>query len=809
MSDRKKDLLFLTALLVLLILFFSKILFTDKIIRAHDITSEYYWNVLNIVKQPFTSCLDLSVGKASWNIFINSGTSTSGGTNSLHFFNFRNMIFHIIPAPENIAWFIVMHLFFGAVGVYCCCRLIGASRNASFLGGLIFAIAPENASLINAGHVMKIATISFAPWVFFFFEKGFQTRRLIFFLTTGFVLALQFFNIHWQIAYYTCLGVGIYGLIRTLGIVFKDRQNSKNDIPRLIGLNLVVVLFFLSTVAISLAPLADWSKDTNRGNPSVSTGKTEDGLNRDEAMRWSLPPEELGAFIIPGLFGFSQKEVGENPANIQSYYWGRMQISQTISYMGILPWVLLPLPLIFRRDRYTWLALVAITAGILFSMGKYTPFYNFLYDYFPGINRFRVPKMFMFIPVMGLGIMAARGLDIMLDEKVRETKEFKGYLLGIFALPVILLLLLASQLAGQKYWLDLLSNLIVQPTQFEQGTNLVIQRWQNLVTETGIAISVSLVTTAAIYSCSKKWLSTGVIPFILIALYLEDVGRVNAKFLFVVDPPHNVDVVKPPLFQFLSKETKGYRVLPMDNSEPILYAKNQIPVMFTENATQKQRWQNYLDTFSITSSMPDLLNVKYLVYGNDQYAQEKEKLDSKYQPVFQLPDKSTVVLENRTVLPKAWLVPSVKQVNDLQNTFAILQSSTFDPRKTAIVESPAPYPMEGENSAIPFSPQNVTIDKYEAEHIIIDARATQNALLVLGEKFYEGWKVNVDGKSGEIYPVNHILRGVYLKPGDHKVEFIFDPLPYKIGKLLTMISCIFYAIMIIMDKAGRMRKHKI
>jgi uncharacterized membrane protein YfhO len=207
--------------------------------------------------------------------------------------------------------------------------------------------------------------------------------------------------------------------------------------------------------------------------------------------------------------------------------------------------------------------------------------------------------------------------------------------------------------------------------------------------------------------------------------------------------------------------------------------------------------------------MPDLLNVKYLVYGNDQYAQEKEKLDSKYQPVFQLPDKSTVVLENRTVLPKAWLVPSVKQVNDLQNTFAILQSSTFDPRKTAIVESPAPYPMEGENSAIPFSPQNVTIDKYEAEHIIIDARATQNALLVLGEKFYEGWKVNVDGKSGEIYPVNHILRGVYLKPGDHKVEFIFDPLPYKIGKLLTMISCIFYAIMIIMDKAGRMRKHKI
>ena len=229
--------------------------------------------------------------------------------------------------------------------------------------------------------------------------------------------------------------------------------------------------------------------------------------------------------------------------------------------------------------------------------------------------------------------------------------------------------------------------------------------------------------------------------------------------------------------------------------------------MFTENATQKQRWQNYLDAFSLTSAMPDLLNVKYLIYGADQYAQEKERLGSKYQPVFQPPDNSEVVLENKTVLPKAWLVPSVTQVNDLQNTFAILQSSAFNPLKTAIVESPSPYPMADKTNAVPFPTQNVTVANYEAERIIIDAKATQNALLVLGEKFYEGWKVNVDGKAEEIHPVNHILRGVYLMPGDHKVEFIFDPLPYKVGKLLTIISCVFYSIMIIKDKAGRMRKN--
>src|SRR6185369_17267469 len=129
----------------------------------------------------------------SWNLFINSGFTDEGGgvANSFHFY--RAVIFFLIPAPASVAWFIVLHLFFGAAGVYYCCRLIGVSRLAAFFGGLIFALAPENASLINAGHVIKIATICFAPWAFFSLEKAFQSRRLFWFMATGVILAFQFF----------------------------------------------------------------------------------------------------------------------------------------------------------------------------------------------------------------------------------------------------------------------------------------------------------------------------------------------------------------------------------------------------------------------------------------------------------------------------------------------------------------------------------------------------------------------------------------------------------------------------------------
>ena len=345
MTERKKELLFLAALLALLILIFSKILFTGRIIRAPDITNEFYWTVKGFKEFGFLELFRISL-QPTWDLFINGGTSEGGGTLSMQFLLYRNLIFWLFPAPANVAWFMVLQLFFGAAGTFLYCRAIGASRLASFLGGLIFAIAPENASLINAGHVQKIATISFAPWAFYFMEKGFQTRRTIFFLTTGFVLAFQFFNMHWQIAYYTCLGIGVYGILRSLGILCDGRKGTGKEFARLFGLNMITMFFFLSTVAISLLPLADWSKDTTRGiQNGANQGKG--GLNVDEAMSWSLPPEEVATFVIPGFFGFSRQEGAYDTGKIKSYYWGRMVFTQTSDYMGLLPWLLLPLPLLF------------------------------------------------------------------------------------------------------------------------------------------------------------------------------------------------------------------------------------------------------------------------------------------------------------------------------------------------------------------------------------------------------------------------------------------------------------------------------
>ena len=514
-------------------------------------------------------------------------------------------------------------------------------------------------------------------------------------------------------------------------------------------------------------------------------------------MSWSLPPEELVTFAIPGFFGLSRQEAGENPENILSYYWGRMNFTQTSDYMGLLPWLLLPLPLLFRRDRYTWLALAGIVGGILFSMGKYTPFYRLLFEYFPGIDHFRVPKMMMFIPVMGLGVLAARGMDLLLDTDTRNTPKFRRYLYGLLALPLCIGILLGVELLWKSHWLSLAGEMLTHPTRYQQGEQLALQRWNNLVVETGIAAVMAAMYGIALYAFQRKWLSAAVIPLVLLGLFIADVGRVNAKFLFLVDVPVKAKGKKTPAMEYLlSHNSDLYRVLPMNGVDPMLYATSHIPVMFTSNPVQQQRWQDFLDSFQFPSSMPDMVNLKYLVYEPHQYEQEKGSLGGKYVPVFSSPDGKEIVLENRSVLPKGWLVQAAAVIHDPRQVLAVMQNPEFDPRNVALVETVPPIPLSSPNNPPGGDPGNVRMRRYENELISIDAAPVRNSLLVLGEKYYRGWHATVDGKKTEIYPVNHILRGVYLPPGKHRVEFVFDPLPFKIGKWLTLPSFAFFAAML-------------
>ena len=806
MTERKKDILSIGLMLLIMTLYFSRILFTDMIIRAPDITNEFFWTIKYFKEISFLELFTPTL-QANWDILANGGGTEGGGTVSLQLLFYRNLIFWIFPEPVNIAWFILFHLFLGATGTYLLCREIGTGRSAAILAGLIFAIAPENASLINAGHVQKIATISFAPWAFYLFERGLLSRRIIWFLATGFILAIQFFNMHWQIAFYTCLALGVYGICRTILLLIKSNESKTSKI-RLICLNLVVLVFFLSTVAISLLPLADWSKTTTRGVHNGSN-QGKGGMNIDEAMSWSMPPEEVITFIVPGIFGFSRQEGGYNTADIKAYYWGRMVFTQTTDYIGLLPWLLLPLPLIFRRDQYSMLALAGLVLGILFSMGKYTPFYWFLYEHFPGINHFRVPKMMMFIPVLCLGALAARGVDVLIDETARNHKFFRRYLFGLFAIPATLLLCWMVLRIGKWHFISQFAELLSQPTFYEQGLQLLQKRWDNLTKEIIIASTIAFTYAVALMLFIRRRLPIAILPLVLAGLFLLDTWRVNDKYMILQNIPQQFRSPKTSVMEFLAKDSNQYRLLNMNNSDPMQYVTHNIPVMYTSNPVQLQRWQDYLDAFTLVSAMPDIMNVKYLLVNDDHYLKETPNIGNHYYPIFKDKTTNETLLVNRNVMPKAWFVSSITTISKPEEILKNLQDPNFNPQQSALVETAPPFTEKvTEMSTKPDSGNKISVNNYEPNRIEINADTSKNGLLVLGEKYYKGWRATIDGKPAKIHRVDYILRGVYLTPGKHLVEFYFDPLPFRIGKYLTLVSFTLFGIMLCREWINRKHLQK-
>jgi hypothetical protein len=518
----------------------------------------------------------------------------------------------------------------------------------------------------------------------------------------------------------------------------------------------------------------------------------------EEAMSWSMPPEEIITYVIPGFFGLSRQEGGFNTDAIGAYYWGRMVFTQTTDYLGILPWLLLPLALLFKRDRFIWLALAGIILGLLFSFGKYTPFYWVLFNHFPGINNFRVPKMMLFIPLLALAFLAARGLDCLLDEELRATRAFRRYLWSVAGLAGCAGLLCIVELVGKNYWLQMFAEQISQPTRYEQGSAMVARRWNNLVVETALAAIIILLHWLVLSFVPRTGRRALVVAVPLVLLYLIDIGRINSLYMLLQPAPRRNAAAKTEIMAKLATMSKEYRVLPMTGEDPMSYVAQKLPVMFTSNPVQLKRWQELIEQFSLSGRLPDMLNVRYLVLSSEQYEQEKMALGDRYAIVYRTID-GKLLLENRTVLPKAWLVPSVFVQPDGNQRLALLNHPQFDPERFALVETPPTIPLPSFDGVQRSSPGPARVTRYDDSHVVIQAQAAAPALLVTGDKYDKGWRTRIDGAAAASIPVNHVLRGVYLTPGKHTVEFLFDPLPFKIGKYMTLTSFAFFAGMLVRE----------
>jgi len=143
-------------------------------------------------------------------------------------------------------------------------------------------------------------------------------------------------------------------------------------------------------------------------------------------------------------------------------------------------------------------------------------------------------------------------------------------------------------------------------------------------------------------------------------------------------------------------------------------------------------------------------------------------------------DSRVIVYENLRALSRSWIVPETLSLDSAEIKTAI-QTSTlpggrpYDPHVVALIEEPLGLhsPQDPEARAYVIHDANTSLD--------IQTINRQPAFLVLGDFYYPGWQVSVNGVPSHIFQTNYIQRGVLLPAGQNRVRFVFRPLSFYIG----------------------------
>ena len=81
------------------------------------------------------------------------------------------------------------------------------------------------------------------------------------------------------------------------------------------------------------------------------------------------------------------------------------------------------------------------------------------------------------------------------------------------------------------------------------------------------------------------------------------------------------------------------------------------------------------------------------------------------------------------------------------------------------------------------------------EKVSADVDSDAAGILVLADLFYPGWKASVDGKPRPILRADGWLRAVPLPPGPHRVEFVYRPMSFYAGSVISAAALAVTALL--------------
>lgn len=800
-------------LFILLLIFYHQIVFEGKTLLQPDVlTAKSY--------QPFVRDALKHGTYPLWNPYIFSGMPSYASLSTAPLVNIFDTIINY--TLEGIRYLIPLTPFMRLLLNYLLLGLLTylllVSLNANKLAALFAAIAmvflPQFIAFTAFGHNSKLLSLVLIPLIFWSINQLLKKKNLLFFSLTALAIGFQLMRAHVQVCYYTYLFIGIYFIYHAV-IEYRETKKFSNILKSagLLSGAVIVALLFSSVLYLSVYEYSHYS---------IRGGGASGGLDYDYASGWSFSPAEIITFIVPSFFGFGG-----------ATYWGKMPFTDYPLYMGIVVLFLAGLALVVRRDRYVIFFAIIALFSLIVSFGNHLPIlYGPMFKFLPFFNKFRVPSMIHILLDMSIVLMAGMGLHFLISiketgDKLLIQQKFQAVKKYFYSFGSIAILVLLFVVLGK----GTIINWIAGSGKVTASVQLVA--YQMVLKDTVIMLMLlGLSGFLVIYYLNNKlrteWLGIALIFLLIIDLWLVDFKIINPE------PSVNEEnyFQKTDVVEFLQQQKQPFRIFPIRLNQPgekpdnwYLYFKLQN--IYGYHAAKLRIYQETLEEFQL----PQLYLYKFLKQGIDNRGQQVVQirplneipsnllyghqsflnmLNVKYLiSAYPIPDTSFQIIkrgsafiyENKHALPRAYFVNKIKTLESKKEIFDFISSGQFDPARNAILEQEPEFAIE------PALDNHVELVSYDIHRIKLKASVKTPSLMVLSEVYYPaGWKAYVDGARTKIYKTNYILRSIFLKPGDHEIEFVFKPASFTIGLVISLITLMLLIISLVYSLRKQARK---
>jgi hypothetical protein len=744
--------------------------------------------------------------------------------------------------PVPISFF-----FLACVAFYFLCMVFRLNPVIGAFAAIAYAYSTFDPIIIAVGHNTQMMAIAYAPAVIASLLLIYQKKYLAGGTLLALFFGLQVSTQHIQVVYYTTITMGLISIAYLVQSA-RDKQ-VKNVLPGF-GIALLAGLVGLGTFAVTWLPLQEYAKETMRGGKSEITkpeekgNKTKDGLDKDYAFGWSYGIGETITILVPGAYGggsgsrVNGGEFGEETKVAKTVaektgmgeeqakefarqlpaYWGPQPGTSGPVYLGAIVCFLFIAGLVYVNSWHKWWIIAASIIGVFLAWGKnFSSLNYFLFDYLPLYNKFRAPSMGLVMPQLCFPLLAALGLQQMLDTSVPTAARWKKFKTTCTAAGVIILLLGAFYFmadygnANDAALKNQLSQMMLsgqqQPTpemqqqagNFGQSVISSLRDDRQALFGKDLLRSVFFILLAAglIYFYIKGKIKAAVLLIGVLAVSTIDLLIVDSRYLGYknyIEKDEFEGAFQPNAADLsILKDTKkpfrvydqGHGENPFENARAS-YFHNSVggyspaKLGLYQDLIQEQLLKGNMQVYN-------MLNTRYFINTNPSNNEAMAQL-------------------NPAAFGPAWFVKEIKPVKDGNEEMKALDSTYL--KDVAVIQQK--YLATAGNPPAFDSAATIQVQEYDNDKIVYKTNATGNQFAVFSEIYYDkGWNVYIDGKPSSYTKVNYVLRGMQVPAGAHTIEFRFEPKSVAISKIITTVCAllVYFLLAVLLYRYWKQQKN--